>query len=63
MRRFWICHVAGTDGGTHFQHYSPEGAENEAERLARLTGKEVYFFECLGKCKIEKEPIRWELPR
>ncbi len=65
MERFWICWVEGTDGGIHYRHYSLETAEKEAERLVRLPynqGKTVYLFECIGKCKVEQTPVKWEIP-
>ncbi len=65
MERFWICWVAGTDGGEHYRHSSLVHAEKEAERLARLPnvqGKAVYLFECKGKCYIEQSPVRWKVP-
>ena len=66
MDKFWVCWVEGTDGGRHYQHRTLAGAQTEAERLARLpdvTGKNVYLFECIGKCKVESLPVKWEVPR
>ena len=66
MVRFWECYVEGTGGGQHYKHYTLEEAQKEAERLARLfnvKGKTVYLFECVGKCRIEPMPIKWEIPR
>ena len=63
MQPFWICWVQGTDGGNHYNHYSLEKAQTEAERLAKLNlDKEVYLFECVGKCYVYKNPITWEVP-
>lgn len=63
MVRFWECYVEGTGGGRHYKHWTLESAQTEAERLAKLTEKTVYLFECIGKCKIEESPIKWEVPR
>ncbi len=63
MKRFWLCYVEGTDGGIHYKHFSLELAQQEVERLAKLTGRTVYIFECIGKCKMEEAPIKWEVPR
>jgi hypothetical protein len=66
MLQFWECYVEGTDGGRHYKWYSLLEAQNEAERLARLPdvqGKTVYLFECVGKCKAEHPPVKWEVPR
>lgn len=64
MEKFWICWVEGTDGGRHYRHWSLQRAQTEAERLARLpniAGREVYIFECRGKCKVEQSPVKWEV--
>jgi len=64
MDKFWINWVEGTDGGRRFRWYTLVGAQAEAERLARLPsvmGKNVYVFECLGKCRVEALPIRWDI--
>jgi len=58
MERWWECYVEGTDGGRHYRHWTLEGAQKEAERLARLTEKTVYLFECIGRCY-----VKWEVPR
>ena len=66
MEKFWICWVAGTDGGKHYHHWTLQSAQTEAERLARLPnvqGKTVYLFECVGKCYTELMPVKWEVPR
>ena len=66
MERFWECYVEGTDGGRHYKWYTLEGAQSEAERLARLPdvqGRTVYLFECIGKCRVEQNPVKWEIPR
>ncbi len=65
MEKFWECYVEGTDGGRHYKWYSIEDARKEGERLAKLSnvqGKIVYLFECVGKCKVEQTPIKWEVP-
>ena len=65
MKRFWECFVEGTGGGQHCRHFSLLEAQREAERLARLSnvnGKTVYLFECIGECKVEQEPVKWEVP-
>ena len=59
METWWECYVEGTDGGNHYHHLTLQGAKTEAERLARLTDKPVYIFECVGKCKSD---IKWETP-
>jgi len=64
MKRFWINWVEGTDGGRRYKWYSLAGAQAEAERLARLPdvmGRNVHVFECIGKCKVESLPIRWDM--
>lgn len=61
MKPHWICYVEGTDGGRHLQQFSLEVAEGEAVRLARLTGKRVYLYECKGVCKVQ--PVIWDIPR
>lgn len=62
--RFWICWVEGTDWSRHYRHWTLDNAQAEAEELARITGKEVYVFECQGKwCKTEQQPVKWEIPR
>ncbi len=68
MERFWECYVEGTDGGKHYNWYTKAEAEaeSEAERLAKLPDvqdRTVYLFECIGKCRIEQVPVRWEIPR
>ena len=66
MVSFWICWVEGTNGGTHYRHYTLENAEMEAERLAGLPdvqGERVYIFECIGICYQELSPVKWEVPR
>lgn len=64
MRRFWLCYVEGTDGGQHYRHYTLPDAQKEAERLAmKEQGKAVYAFQCIGKCRVEETPIKWEVPR
>ena len=63
MERWWECYVEGTNGGRHYHHWTLLNARTEAERLARLTGKTVYLFECIGKCKMKESPIVWEVPR
>ena len=60
-KEFWICHVEGTNGGRHHHHFTLPSAEKEAERLAKVTGKAVYLFECIGKCKVDPSPVRWEV--
>ncbi len=62
MISFWECYVEGTNGGGHFKHLSLDKAEKEAVRLAELTGKMVYLFECIGKCKVNVS-VEWEVPR
>jgi len=62
MERWWECYVERTDGGYHHQHWTLGSAQKEAERLSRLTGKTVYLFECVGKCKVEEKPVKWEIP-
>ena len=62
LERWWECYVEGTDGGKHFRWRTLLGAQKEAERLARLTGKTVYLFECVGKCRAGEAPIKWEVP-
>ena len=63
LERWWECYVGGTNGGKHYHHWTLENAKKEAERLARLTSKTVYLFECIGKCKAEEQPVKWDLPR
>ncbi len=66
MKKFWICHVEYTNGGRHFQHWTLLSAQVEAERLARLPhilGREVFIFECIGMCKVERAPIKWEMAK
>ena len=63
MKRFWICYVEGTNGGRHCRHFSLKKAENEAERLAGFTGKVVYLLECIGKCRTERMPPKWEVAK
>jgi hypothetical protein len=62
IAKYWECYVEGTDGGRHYHHWTLAGAKVEAERLARLTGKMVYVFECVGKCRTEPTPVNWEFP-
>jgi len=65
MERFWINWVVGTDGGRQSKWYNLPLAKAEAERLARLPnvkGKNVYVFECIGKCRVESIPVFWEFP-
>ena len=66
MEKFWIIFVEHTDGGRHYRHPTLALAQNESERLARLPdnqGKSVYIFECVGKCKVEQAPVKWDIPR
>ncbi len=62
MDRFLECYVEGTDGGKHYHHWTLQSAQTEAERLSRVTGKVVYVFECVGKCYVEQQPVKWEVP-
>ncbi len=63
MKPFWIIFVDHTDGGRHFRHETVESSHVEAERLASENiGKNVYVFECIGRCKVEKTPVKWERP-
>ncbi len=63
MERHWICYVEGTDGGMRYRHWTLQSAQTEAERLARLTGKYVYIYEWKGTCRVEQQPVRWDIPR
>ena len=66
MNKFWIIFVEHTDGGRHYRHSTLGAAQIEAERLARLPenqGLYVFIFECVGKCKTEIPPVKWEVPR
>uniref|UniRef100_A0A6M3JGP5 Uncharacterized protein n=1 Tax=viral metagenome TaxID=1070528 RepID=A0A6M3JGP5_9ZZZZ len=63
MNKFWVNWVEGTDGGRRYRWYSLVDAQVEAERLARLPdvmGRNVYVFECIGRCRVESLPIRWD---
>jgi len=65
MEVFWVCYVEGTNGGRHYRHRDFDLAWKEAERLARLPdvqGKQVYLLECIGTCKLDPLPIKWEIP-
>lgn len=64
MELFWICYVEGTDGGEHYRHRTLIGAQREAERLARLPnvrGRTVYLLACMGKCRVEVQPVKWDV--
>lgn len=61
MEKFWVCWVIRTPAEP-YKHRSLQSAQTEAERLARLTGKGVYIFECTGYCQVEQNPIKWEVP-
>ncbi len=64
MKPFWIIFVEHTDGGRHYRHETEPSARTEAARLAKLPeniGKYVYYFECLGRCKVEEKPVKWEV--
>jgi len=66
MGRFWVNYVEGTDGGRRYRWYTLADAQAEAERLARLPnvmGKNVYVLECVGKCKVEALPVKWDVPK
>jgi len=66
MEKFWIIFVDHTDGGRHYRHETLEKAQVEAERLSLLTeniGKRVYLFACIGRCKAESPPVKWEIPK
>jgi hypothetical protein len=59
LKRFWICYVEGTHGGTHYQHQSFCDAQSEAQRLAYLNeGKKVYVMACVGAS--QKVTTTWE---
>jgi len=65
MKPFWIIFVEHTKGGKHYRHETSESAMNESVRLARLPeniGKYVYMFECVGRCRVEEKPVKWETP-
>ena len=62
LQTHYICYVEGTDGGRRYRHYTLQSAQTEAERLARLTGVEVYIYEWKGTCKTALPPVSWEMP-
>lgn len=43
-KRFWMCYVDGGDPPTH-KHWSEKDARKEAERLAKLTGCDVFVLD------------------
>ena len=64
MKPFWMCWVQGTSGAK-FAHYIIDEACIESQRLARLPenkGKDVFLLECVGKCKVDLPPVRWDFP-
>ena len=62
--KFWLCYIEGTNGGSHYRHYNLYAAQKEAERLAHINpSKAVYLLECIGKCKVIENPVKWEIPR
>ncbi len=62
VEKHWECYVEGSDGGRHYHHWTEPGARVEAERLARLSGRTVYLFECIGQCRAEPIPVKWVIP-
>ena len=44
--KFWMCFVPGRNSPT-VQHETLQQAENEAERLCRKTGLDVYILEAV----------------
>jgi len=64
MERHWICYVKGTGGGISCPHNLEISAVEEAERLARKTGKRVHLYEWKGVCRVTappEPPIAWEV--
>lgn len=62
MVKFFICYVAGSDGGRHYRHWSKQSAMAEAERLAKGNqGRRVYILECVGGCWVDPQ-ILWIFP-
>ena len=55
--RFYMCFVEGGNSPTH-QHTTPESAETEAERLARVTGRKVHVLASVASC--QKTDVQWE---
>ena len=43
-QRFWMCFVDG-EACPRYRHYSGQDAMKEAERLAKLTNKDVFLLE------------------
>jgi len=58
---FFMLFVTGGDSPT-FRHTSWESAKDEAERLAKETGKEVYILKKAARCVPNTEvTITWEM--
>ena len=53
--KFWMLFVEGSNGFT-YRHETPEAAETEAERLARMpsnSNKKVFVLESIEYCQTE----------
>lgn len=66
IKKFWVCWVQGAIVNDSQKYFTLLDAENEAERLAKLPdmqGKEVYIFECVGKCYTVPSIVAWVVTR
>lgn len=59
MDLFYMLYVEGGGAPTH-QHRSPENAKQEAERLARQTGRRVHVLKSVASCL--KTDVQWSQP-
>lgn len=57
---FFMIFVEG-GGAPTIRHESAEAVASEAERLAKLTDKNVFVLMAVSKCKADENPINWSL--
>lgn len=56
--KFWMLFVDGQSQLSK-KHFDKDGAEQEAERLAREQGSPVFLLESVSVCELQEAPIKW----
>ncbi len=59
-KRFWMCYVDGKGAPTH-RHFTLQGAQTEAERLAHQTGRNVFVLQAFKFVTVNPPipPLAW----